>query len=333
VKPTVKATAELHPGESPDRSSATVSVVVPSYNHAPFVGRCLRSIISQRHTPHELIVIDDGSTDGSLEQIEAVLRDCPFASELTARPNRGLAATLNEGLKRSRGEYFAYLSSDDVWLNGFLQERIDLLQSRPKAVLAYGHVLVINEDDQILESSSDWADYRDGQVTQMLLHHTAPISPAVVYRRRALERQGWNEEAKLEDYDLYLRLSGDGEFAFDPRELCAWRRHGYNASHDVDFMLNECLKAQRRVADGLNIDSDELDRAQSELKWRYARDYIKAGKKREALGLILQNLKSAPSFASIAGTMLGLFVPQSLIEWRGKRMQQRGIERHGTLPI
>lgn len=331
--PGLTQTEDSQAKERNEQSTTTVSVVVPSYNHAQFIGRCLQSIIKQTHAPLELIVIDDGSTDGSLKQIEAVLQDCPFPSELTARSNRGLGATLNEGLDRSRGECFAYLSSDDVWLNDFLTARVELLKSRPNAVLAYGHVFIINETDQILESSAEWANYRDGQVTQMLLHHIVPFSPSVLYRRKSLERHRWNEQAKLEDYDLYLRLSGDGEFAFDERELCAWRRHGYNASHNVDFMLNECLKAQRRVVETLNIDTGELEQAQSELRWRYARDFIKAGDKRKALGLILKNLKGAPSFAAVAGTMLGLMVPQFVIERRRKAIQERGIERHGTLQI
>ena len=86
-----------------------VFVVVPSYNHAPFVEKCLRSIIGQSVRPTKLLVIDDGSNDGSPDVIARVLKDCPFPSELIARENRGLCATLNQSFDESSGEYFAYL--------------------------------------------------------------------------------------------------------------------------------------------------------------------------------------------------------------------------------
>jgi glycosyltransferase involved in cell wall biosynthesis len=105
-----------------------VSVVVPSYNHAPFVALTLRSIFSQTIVPAELFVIDDGSTDSSPKIIDTVLHDCPFPCEFVARQNRGLSATLNEGFARTEGDYFAYLGSDDLWLPVFLQARVSLLE-------------------------------------------------------------------------------------------------------------------------------------------------------------------------------------------------------------
>src|SRR4029077_14904443 len=125
----------------------TVSVVVPSHNHGRFIVRCLRSVIEQSYSPLELIVIDDGSDDESPKLIEAELKNCPFYCELVSRPRKGLASTLNEGLRQSRGKYFAYLGSDDVWLPGFLASRVNVLKSRASAVLAYGHSFVINEFD------------------------------------------------------------------------------------------------------------------------------------------------------------------------------------------
>src|SRR5687768_10537238 len=114
---------------SPEQESRpAVFAVVPSYNHAQFVERCLRSIICQTQPPKKLLVIDDGSRDGSLAIIEGVLKECPFQCELIARENRGLCVTLNQALEMSGEEkYFAYLGSDDVWLPTFLAEQTGLL--------------------------------------------------------------------------------------------------------------------------------------------------------------------------------------------------------------
>src|SRR6266446_7897434 len=186
---------------------AAVSVVLPSYNHAPFIEATLRSIMKQTYRPSELIVIDDGSSDDSPAIIDRVLNECSFPCELITRENRGLCATLNEGFARTCGDYFAYLGSDDLWLPDFLRARVDLLDSKPDSVLAYGHAYFIDEQNRIIDSTADWARYADGNVSEMLLQTTAPMSPTVMYRREALEQHRWNEESKLEDYDLYLRLS------------------------------------------------------------------------------------------------------------------------------
>src|SRR5262245_46675785 len=104
-----------------------IFVVVPSYNHAPFVEMCLRSIFSQTVRPGKLLVIDDGSSDDSPKFIATVLKDCPFDAELIARENRGLCRTLNEGLEASSGDYFAYIGSDDLWSPEFLEARARML--------------------------------------------------------------------------------------------------------------------------------------------------------------------------------------------------------------
>jgi alpha-1,3-rhamnosyltransferase len=321
----VKADATL------TRTAATVSVIVPSYNHAPFIGRCLRAIINQSLSPLELIVIDDGSSDDSLKVIERTLKTARFDSELIARQHKGLSATLNQGVELSRGQYFAYLAADDIWLPAFLEARVACLQSRPGAVLAYGHSFVINENDEIVESSADWANYSDGNVRQMLLHHTVPFSPSVLYRCEAVKYHRWNEDAGLEDYDLYLRLSAEGEFAFDPKPLCAWRSHLNNQSRNLDFMLEECLKAQRRAVSRLNIGETELRKAQSELKWRYATDFIRAGQKRKALGLVCRNLRGASSYGSVARNVAGLLLPKRTLRWRRRFVQRRAIKCYGSI--
>ena len=308
-----------------------VSVVVPSYNHAPFVASCLRSIMRQARKPRELIVIDDGSSDGSARVLERELKNCPFPCELIVRPNRGLCATLNEGLGRSRGSYFAYLGSDDVWLPDFLRARVSLLESRPEAVLAYGHVYVIDGLNRIIECTSDWANYVDGDARGMLLWATAPPSPTVLYRRKALERHGWNEDAKLEDYELYLRLSAEGEFAFEPQVLAAWRQHGGNTSRDLALMLRQSHASQLRVAGLLNLRPPELEAIQVALRWRYVEDFLRSGQKRKAVALLSRNFRGTVAASLLLRLAVRLIVPHRVVRWRRRLAQQRTHQRYGEI--
>jgi alpha-1,3-rhamnosyltransferase len=313
----------------------SVSVVVPSYNHAPFVERTLRSIFKQTLAPKKLIVIDDGSKDESAEIIERVLeRECPFEFSFIKRSNRGLSATLNEGFRKTAGDYFAYLGSDDIWLPTFLEKRIELLQKRPNAVLAFGHAFLIDECDRIIDCTNTWTPFADGDMLPILLRGIVFSSPSVVYRRSALEKHFWNENSILEDYELYLKLSADGEFALDSEEvLCAWRQHGWNVSRDVSAMLEEWLAAQNRTADKLKISAAELERIQSELKFNAALDFIRHGEKRVAVRLMRENLSGAKSPAQIAKILFRLSVPRRLFQWNRRRKKQRAIKKYGTLTV
>lgn len=320
------------PRDSPRDGSARVSVVVPSYNHAPFVAETLRSIFRQTHAPARLLVIDDGSRDGSPEVIEKTLEDCPFPCELIARANRGLCATLNEGLSKTDGEHFAYLGSDDLWLPDFLAARVALLEERARAVLAYGHAFIIDGRGEVTDCTRDWAAYADGDARHMLLAETyAPMSPTVLYRRAALERHGWNERARLEDYELYLRLSADGEFAFDPRVLSAWRRHGSNASGDFAWMIDARLEAQRSAAAQLDLSADELRRYQRALNFAGAEDLLRLGDKRAALRFLRRGLAGAPDARSLARVALRLVAPYSLFKRRSLRRQAAASRRYGKM--
>jgi alpha-1,3-rhamnosyltransferase len=314
-----------------DQAPTAVSVVVPSYDHARFVEATLRSIMKQTLPPAELLVIDDGSSDESPRIIERVLNDCPFPCELVARENRGLCGTLNEGFQRTGGKYFAYLGSDDLWLPEFLDERVALLESRPAASLAYGHAYFIDEQNRIIDSTAEWASYADGDARAMLLQTTAPMSPTVLYRRSALEQHGWRETSRLEDYDLYLRLSAEGEFAFDPRILSAWRRHSSNVSWDQTLMLAEQLRAQRDAALRFGFTDKQIAKLQTTTRFNRAEDFLRLGQKSEALSLIVHNLGGANSPRASARMLLRLLIPNSFMRGRARARRRKAQERYGNL--
>jgi alpha-1,3-rhamnosyltransferase len=318
--------------ESPQQEKrGQVFVVVPSYNHAPFVERCLLSIIGQTSQPKKLLVIDDGSTDGSQRIIEQVLRDFPFDRELIARENRGLSATLNEAFALSGGEFFAYLGSDDIWLPNFLEEQTRLLHSRQSARLAFSHAYVIDEQDRIIDTTANWAEFADGDLLPTLLRGDVFSSPGVLYRRSALEGHRWNEQAKLEDYEMYLKLSREGEFARNTEILCAWRVHGMNESKNLPVMFPEMLAAQQRLAPVLRLDRDELDRIQTRMKFAAVENFVRHGYRHEARKLFAQNVRGATSASHLLNTALRLAVPEALFTWNRRRKLRNAVGRFGTL--
>jgi len=310
-----------------------ITVVVPSYNHATFVERTLRSIFAQSHQPKKLIVIDDGSKDESAVLIERVLNECPFPGDLIVRENRGLCATLNEGFAMADGEYFAYLGSDDLWKSTMLSEQVGLLESRPEAVLAFGHAYLIDDDDNIIDSTANWTDFADGNMLQMLLRGQIFSSPGVVYRRSALVNHRWNEDSILEDYELYLRLAAEGEFARNSNIICGWRQHSSNVSSDIPKMLDEWIAAQDRVADELPFSRQELDHMQKELRFDSVASFVRSGYKRDAIRLFRENIGGARSVSQIVKLLARLAVPRSLFEANRNRKRLKSIAAYGKMTI
>ena len=308
-----------------------VTVVIPTYNRADYIAETIESVLAQTYQNLEIIVIDDGSTD---ETEQVVARFVPPVRYVKQK-NSERGASRNHGLRLARGEYVSFLDSDDVWLPNLLERRESALAARANAVLAYGHAFLIDADDNIYVHSADWRNFEfpDGDATPMLYIGTAPVSSTVVYRRESLEKYGWNEDSKLEDYELYLLLSDSGEFAFDAHTDAAWRKHGANTSRDLDFMLRECLNAQRSAGERLGWSDEKLAAIARNTRFFYGEEFDRAGDKRRARELIYGNLGGAWSATVLARGMIRSLVPDSLMNLRSGRNAAKNIERYGKVEI
>lgn len=315
-----------------DRQNSEVFAFVPSYNHAPFIKKCLNSIINQTLSPTKLLVIDDGSRDDSPRIIERLLKDCPFDAELIVRENRGLCATLNQGLSLSEGKYFAYIGSDDFWLPTFFEARTKLLDKREEAVLGYGHSFLVDENDEIFGNTADikddWAKYPDGKASSMLLNGISPVSSTVVYRRSVLEKVHWNENSRLEDYEMYVRLAAIGDFAFDPQVLSVWRHHSYNTSKDLLLMHNEVIEAQNRNFEFLGVSREELEKYQARIKFRNTKVFLQNGDKKEAILLGKESWRSASSAKEVGKSLIQLLLPKSFLQTYQQRKREKQVEEY-----
>ena len=296
------------------QSDNAVFVAVPSYNHGPFVEECLRSIFRQTRAPAKLLVIDDGSRDGSAGVIEKALKDAPLATEFISRENRGLSATLNEAISHADSKYFAYLGSDDIWLPSFLEEQVSLLERRQNAALAFSHVYVIDGEGDIFDRTDNWTAFADGDMLPTLMTGGIFSSPGVVYRRDLLGEGPWNESAKLEDYELYLRLAAKYEFARNEQVLAAWRQHGRNTSDDFALMVDEWLAAQDRLRDELPFADEEIADLQIKLRYAAARHFNRTGNRSRAARTMWANRKGANSLKEQALDAVRIAAPRRLFD-------------------
>ena len=120
----------------PDRMGfPAISIVVPNYNHAQYLPRCLTALVTQSAPPLEIIVIDDASTDNSLDMIEDFARQHACIRVIRNSTNQGVVAGMNRGVELAQGDYLLFAAADDQLLPGFLEKSVTLLRQHPQAAM------------------------------------------------------------------------------------------------------------------------------------------------------------------------------------------------------
>jgi len=209
-----------------------VSIVVPSYNHARYLDAAIESVLAQDHRELELIVIDDGSSDGSA----ALLEKYGKRFHWEVQTNQGQAATLNRGWRMARGEILAYLSADDLLLPQAVSASVACLARNPDAIACYCDFNLIDPDSAFLRRvRSPEFDYR-----RVLTEIVCPPGPGAFFRRSAYATAGpWDGRYRqFGDYEFWLRLGLHGRLLRIPQVLAAFRVHPGSQS----FTSREAVK-------------------------------------------------------------------------------------------
>ena len=205
-----------------------ISVVIPSFNHERFVAETLESAIAQDWRPLEIVVIDDGSTDGSYRIAKAFeQRVAPgLAIRVQRQDNRGVAAAFNRGIRLSRGELIAGIASDDYYLPDALgSSAARLLGGGRGAALVHSLVYLLDPQGRMISAEGGFSP-ATGRCLHGLLTRDAGIwAPTMMFRREAYEAVGGIDEAlESEDYDFFVRLVAAGyEVVFNPRHTVVKR--------------------------------------------------------------------------------------------------------------
>lgn len=196
-----------------------VSIVTPSFNQASYLEQAIRSVLDQDLAEIEYIVMDGGSTDGSVEIIKK------YASKLaywSSEKDAGQADAINKGMGRARGEIVAWLNSDDTYLPGAVAAAVRAFEQNPDVVLVYADMLAVDEHGQTFNTFH----YR--QLTlEDLLSFQIIGQPAVFMRRSAFEKAGCLDTSfhLLLDHLLWIRIGAQGRILHVPQTWAAARYH------------------------------------------------------------------------------------------------------------
>jgi glycosyltransferase involved in cell wall biosynthesis len=226
-----------------------ISVVIPAFNAAPFIGDTLASVLGQTITELEVIVVDDGSTDGTRQRIDGA----DDRVRLLHQDRGGAARARNLGVGQARGEWIAFLDADDLWTPDKLERQLDLAAETGSAFV-FADRINIGERGPLPELQSTIQPLRDGDIYEVLLRGNFITTSSVVLRREVFERVGGFCEDPIlppaEDWDLWLRVAHDHRAAACRLPVVKYRHHITGASRNVDRMN----RARRSVVErGLSL--------------------------------------------------------------------------------
>ena len=204
-----------------------ISVVMSVYNGERYVPEAVESILAQTFDDFEFILIDDGSTDGSKGLLDGYARRDPRI-RLTSRPNKGLTATLNEGLGMACGEFVARMDADDISLPSRFEKQVAFLRANPDVVCVGARVLRVDPYGSPLSESNHKLTHEeiDGQLMEEGLGWAITHPVAMMRRDAVVKVGGYREQFRTsQDLDLWLRLAEVGRLANLPDVLLKYRYH------------------------------------------------------------------------------------------------------------
>lgn len=223
-------------------TAPTVSVIIPAYNAAKYIGEALNSVFAQTFRSFEIIVINDGSED--TEELERELKPYPDSLHYIKQENLGAAVARNTGLHAAAGEFVAFLDADDTWLPNFLEKQIEFLKGS-NADLVYADAFLSGESPLAGRTFMQMEPSR-GEVTpeNLLAIRVTVLTSTVLARKKPIFDVGLFDETfrRGQDFELWLRLAKAGaRFAYQPEVLAHHRILESGLSGDTISQLKRTL--------------------------------------------------------------------------------------------
>ena len=279
-----------------------ISVIIPTLNSARFLGGAIDSVLKQSVPVSEILVVDGGSNDGTVE----VAQKIGGPVQILTQEGRGRPGARNTGLRRASGDFIAFLDSDDLWVPDKLAAQLDFFQKHPEIEMIFSDMALFKRPDDPDEPEILDADVHDylrrdpvnpGRLLECLFTVNFIPTSSVVFRKSCLQTVGFMNEEFLhcEDYEYWLRFAAHSRAGFLDRVLVRRRMHDANAMSDA-FVQNceaSLLILNRwRKWSGLTGSAGQI-LAQRTVMIRYnlSSHLLKCGRSGEASGQLRQIVK------------------------------------------
>jgi glycosyltransferase involved in cell wall biosynthesis len=309
----------------------SVSIIVPTFNRLKYLRRTIESVFQQTFCDWELLIADDGSTAETQTYLRA-LHNPPGVRVLwlphTGRPS----VARNAALREARGEYVAFLDSDDVWLPAKLQIQIDSLRSHPDRRWGYTRFVLVDESGTptLWQRSHSWPVPGGWIFDNLVKSHTVIAVPSVVASRALLQQVGGFDEDLImcEDYDLWLKLAALSEVdAIDEPCTLVTRHAEHSGSALTSFQ--DCARVFQKVldADGTQHLHSIVREKLAEVAYGLVTSHAARGDRRSAVRTLVSSAPSCWRYPYWWYGALRAIAPQAVVELGRKYRSGRRVER------
>ena len=224
---------------------STISVIIPAYNAEHTIEETIKSVLKQTFPDFEIIVIDDGSSDRTLDIVREIADP---RLKYFCYKNGGVATARNRGISHATGEFITFLDADDMWTSDKLKLQLEALQKYPEAGVAYSWTYFLHEKEHL--SYADTSSFYEGNVyAELLIKNFLHSGSNPLIRKQAINTIGLFETTLVpcEDWDFYIRLSSIYPFALIPKPQIIYRQSSGSASSKVELMKDSTLKVINRA--------------------------------------------------------------------------------------
>jgi glycosyltransferase involved in cell wall biosynthesis len=221
-------------------SMATVDVIIPTFNSAKYLPFAIESVMSQTFDDWRILLVDDGSTDTTMEAITPFLNQLGPKLKFIKQTNSGPAAARNNAIRNSSAEFLALLDADDVWLPSRLSESLRCFADRPRVGLVYGQVTGIDPEGVLGGTFKGNPRNPEGLIAPHIYMRKVELPcPTIMFRKKCIDEVGSFDEAirGTEDRDLWLRIALRYEVAFVPKVIAYYRVSPNSISANPQGML------------------------------------------------------------------------------------------------
>jgi glycosyltransferase involved in cell wall biosynthesis len=302
--------------------ASLVSVIMPNFNNAKYISQAIGGIICQSWTNIELVIVDDGSTDGSQEVIgEWVAKDCRVHF-IEHEKNKGVAAALNTGLKHAKGDYIGFCASDDVWKCDKVRLQVMCFRANPDVGVLHSDAEIIDEKGNktgALFSNLTMNVRRvlSGNIFKCLLITNYISAPTVLIRKEYVERAGlFPESIKwLEDWVYMVRVAKHCLFMYMPVVLVQYRIHSGSSNRDTIGYEESRIKARLLMLKEIS----NINKPTRVFFYRQiGMGYMRLGQRKMAREWFAQALVPTPSFFKNAACWILSIFPLAVLKWLWK---------------
>lgn len=214
----------------------TISIIIPLYNGSRYISQTIESIICQTYTDWEIVVVNDGSTDNSLDIINKIAEKIPDKITILTIPNSGISTARNIGVSSSKGQYIAFIDQDDIWIASKLEKQVKFMEAS-KAELTFTNVIII--DDKGISTSNisvlelnKYDNSGTNTFKTLLFNNFIPISSIMIRRSLFNYIGGFDPKYKYaEDFDLVLRSSLIAYIDYIDEPLLLYREHNQSFTY------------------------------------------------------------------------------------------------------